>query len=114
MAIVNITCSNDADFYRQFVYQTIDGMPIDLTGSTLRMGIRQHAIDAKENILLTTENGALAIVDASNGKFTVWIAQAQLLTLPLGNYEHSLIRILGGMHFRVWSGTLANKPGASR
>jgi hypothetical protein len=115
VAVVNITCENDSDFYRQFVYQTIDGVPINLTGNTMRMGIRHRAADAKEELLLTTENGSLTIVDPANGKFTVWISKAQLLEdLPLGNYEHSLIRMVGGMHFRIWSGALINRAGASR
>ncbi|UEM11980.1 hypothetical protein J4G43_047325 [Bradyrhizobium barranii subsp. barranii] len=116
MAIVDITCENDADFIRGFVYQTTDTppVPVDLTGNTMRMGIRHRAADATEEMLLTTENGGIAITDAPNGKFTVWITQAQLLDLTVGDYEHSLIRITGGLHLRVWSGTLVNNPGASR
>ncbi|MBR0753522.1 hypothetical protein JQ604_15140 [Bradyrhizobium jicamae] len=114
MAIVNITCENDADFYRQFAYQFQDGTPIDLTGSAMRMGIRHRATDAHEDLLLTTENGGIAIVDATHGKFTVRITQAQLERLQLGDYEHSLIRMFSGMHLRVWSGSLINNAGASR
>ena len=114
MAIVNIITENDADFFRPFVYQTVDGSPIDLTGNTLRMGIRHHASDAHEDLLLTTENGALIITDAVNGQFSVLITQAQLLALHIGTYEHSLIRTVSGYKFRIWSGTLTNNPGASR
>ena len=114
MAIVTITCENDADFYRQFAYQSIDGTPIDLSGNTLRMGIRHHAIDAVVELLLTTENGGLLLTDPVNGRFTVWIKQAQLLELPLGTHDHSLIRAWGGVHYRIWSGTLKNNAGPSR
>ncbi|MGX1323248.1 hypothetical protein AB7M17_006701 [Bradyrhizobium sp. USDA 377] len=114
MAIVNITCQNDADFYRQFAYQTLDGAPIDLTGNAMRMGIRRHAADAAEEMLLTTENGGLAIVDPPHGKFTVRITQDQLVRLALGSYEHSLIRIVGTMQLRIWSGSLVNNAGATR
>jgi hypothetical protein len=89
MAIVNITVENDADFYRQFAYQTVDGDPIDLTGNTLRMGIRRRAADITEGMLLTTENGALAIVDPPNGIFTVRITQDQLVHLQLGDYART-------------------------
>jgi hypothetical protein len=116
MAIVNITVENDADFYRQFAYQTVDGLPIDLTGNTLRMGLRRHAQDAAEELLLTTENGALVIIDPTNGKFTVQITQDQLVHLDLGDYDHSLVRFITGttQRYRIWSGTLTNNPGASR
>jgi hypothetical protein len=115
MAIVNITVENDADFYRQFAYQTVDGAPIDLTGNTLRMGIRKRAEDVTEDMLLTTENGGLAIIDPVNGIFTVRLTQDQLVHLPVGDYEHSLIRLLSdNERYRMWSGTLTNNPGASR
>jgi hypothetical protein len=116
MAIVNITVENDADFYRQFAYQTVAGVPIDLTGNTLRMGIRQHAADVAEELLLTTENGALAIVaPATGGIFTVRITQDQLVHLAVGNYEHSLVRMPSTTEtYRIWSGTLTNNPGPSR
>jgi hypothetical protein len=115
MAIVNISCENDADFYRQFAYQLTDGTPIDLTGAKLRMGVRKRAEDVNEEILLTTENGGLAIIDAPNGKFTVKIVHDQLVRLPLGDYEHSLIRMpAGGGQYRMWSGALTNNAGASR
>lgn len=114
MAIVNITVENDADFYRQFAYQLIDGTPIDLTGNTLRMGLRHRAEEAHEDLLLTTENGGLAIIDAPNGKFTVLITQDQLVHLQLGAYEHSLIRFVASARYRIWSGSLVVNAGASR
>lgn len=117
MAICNITCENDADFIRGFVYQTTatPPVPIDLTGDKLRMEIRHRAEDVTAELLLTTENGSLTITDAPNGKFTVWIKQAELLGLPLGDYEHSLIRIRSsGLHLRIWSGALTNNAGPSR
>jgi hypothetical protein len=121
MAICDITCWNDADFIRGFIYQTLladgvtPGPPVDLTGNTMRMGIRFHASDVNEELLLTTENGGITITDAPNGKFTVTITEGQLQQLPLGPYEHSLVRITPAVqHLRVWSGTLTNNAGASR
>src|SRR5437764_4770940 len=116
MSVVDITCWNDSDFIRGFIYQTTDAtpVPINLTGNTMRMGVRHRAEDATEEMLLTTENGGLAITDAINGKFSVTITAAQLLQLPLGSYEHSLVRVASGQHLRVWSGTLINNAGASR
>ncbi|WP_063685510.1 hypothetical protein [Bradyrhizobium stylosanthis] len=117
MAICNITCWNDADFIRGFVYETADTppVPIDLTGNTMRMGIRHRAEDVTEEMLLTTENGGLSITDAPNGKFTLWITHAQLLELPLGDYEHSLIRSTAtGLQLRIWSGSLTVNAGPSR
>jgi hypothetical protein len=117
MAIVNITAENDADFIRGFVLQTNDAVPvaIDLTGNTLRMGVRKHAADVTEELLLTTENGGFAINDPTNGGFTLHITNEQLEQLQYTDYDHSLIRILpDGTRLRIWSGTLTVTPGASR
>ena len=118
MAIVNITTENDADFIRGFIYQTNaePPVPVDLTGNTMRMGIRRRAEDATEEMLLTTNvGGGLVITDPVNGRFTLAIKQKQLLELPVGEYEHSLIRTTpAGDQLRIWSGSLINNAGASR
>lgn len=116
MAICNITVENDSDFFRAFAYQYTDGSPINLTGNTMRMGIRRHAADAAEEMLLTTENGGLVVTDAANGKFSVRLTQDQLVRLPVGDYEHSLVRWITatGEKYRIWSGTLTNNAGATR
>lgn len=117
MVSCDITCENDVDFFRGFTHQTVDApvVPIDLTSNTMRMGIRHRAADVAEELLLTTENGGITINDPANGVFTILITHDQLLRLPLGDYEHSLIRITAsGLRLPVWSGTLTNNPGASR
>ncbi|MGY3119133.1 hypothetical protein ACVWXQ_003070 [Bradyrhizobium sp. S3.14.4] len=45
MATVNITIANDADFYRTFIWRTLAGSPIDLTGGVMEMMLRRHAKD---------------------------------------------------------------------
>jgi hypothetical protein len=115
MAIVNITTETDADFMRGFAYQyTPSNLPVDLTGNTMRMGIRKNAADVAEVLLLTTENGGITITDPVNGEFSIWMKQADLERLPIDIYEHSLIRFTGTLYLRIWSGTLNNTPGASR
>jgi hypothetical protein len=115
MAVVNITTQNDADWIRQFAYQTVSGVPIDLTGNKMRMGVRRHAEDVAEQLLLTTENSGITITDAPNGLFTVWISQDQLVRLQLGDYDHSLVRLPStGMQLRIWSGLLTVNAGPSR
>jgi hypothetical protein len=115
MAIVNITTENDADFIRQFRYETISGVPIDLTGNEMEMGIRRRAEDIAQQLLLTTGNGGISITDAPNGKFTIWITNEQLEKLQVGGYEHSLIRIQEtGLRLRIWSGNLTVNAGPTR
>ena len=116
MSIVNITTTSDADFFRGFAYQDTLGVPIDLTGNTMRMGVRRNADDVSEVLLLTTDSGGgLTITDAPNGKFSVWITQDQLLHLSPAQYVHSLIRTRpDGMQLKIWEGSLTNAAGPSR
>lgn len=114
MTTVNITVSNDADFYRTFVYQQIDGTPIDLTGGTMEMMLRRHATDVAVLMRLATDTGEIVILDPVGGTFTVRIEQERLEELGLGDYDHSNILSIGGNKIRVWSGTLTNNAGATR
>jgi hypothetical protein len=112
---VTITTENDADFERSFIYQYSNGVPVDMTGASLRMMLRRHAEDVTALLKLTTPSSGLTIDDPTNGRFTVTITQAQLLELDPGQYDHSLIMTTpDGEQTRIWSGTLTNLEGPSR
>ena len=114
MAIVNITVENDADFYRTFAWQTVAGVPIDMTGMTLEMMLRRHAEDVTAVLRLATDTNEIVLIDPVNGKFTVRISQEVLVQLGLGDFEHSNIATVGALKVRIWSGTLTNNAGATR
>ena len=114
MAIVNITVENDADFYRLFQYQTVSGVPIDISGVTLHMMLRRHASDDTALLRLATDTGEIVLVDPVQGKFSVRVAQAELERLGLGEYDQSLILTQGGFKRSVWTGTFVNNAGPSR
>jgi hypothetical protein len=115
MATVNITVTNDADFYRMFQYLQASGAPINLTGVQMEMMLRRHAEDDVALLHISTGTGEVVIVDAPNGFFSVRITQDVLVRLPLGDYEHSLImtQTAGNKH-RVWSGAFTNNAGPTR
>jgi hypothetical protein len=114
MAIVNITVENDADFYRTFIWQTIDGVPIDLTGGLLEMMLRRHAQDDTAVLRLGSDTGEIAMINPVAGQFTVRITQDTLERLALGDYDQSNIFNRNGLKIRVWSGTLTNNAGPTR
>ena len=113
-ATVNITVENDADFYRVFVYQTVSGVPVNLTGSTLEMMLRRRAEDVTAVLRLGTDTGELQFVNAVAGQFSVKIAQVELERLTLGDYAHSLIMTQGGFKSAIWYGSLTNNAGPTR
>ena len=114
MAIVNLTCENDADFYRTFQYLDVNNNPIDITGATFAMDVRRHAEDATVFLQLTSPDAGITATDPTNGFFTLLITREQLLQLSPGDYDQSLIMTLGGIRVRMWSGVLTNNWGPTR
>jgi hypothetical protein len=113
-ATVNITVTNDADFYQQFQYKTTAGASIDLTGSTMEMMLRRQAEDALAVLRIGTDTGEIKILNGSDGMFTVYIAQDVLERLGLGEFDHSNIMTRSGSKTKIWSGVLTNNAGATR
>jgi len=114
MATVDITVTNDADFYRTFVWQTLDETPINLTGGVMEMMLRRHAKDDAAVMRLGSDTGEIVFTNAAAGQFTVRIAQIELERLPLGDFDHSNIFTLAGNKTRVWHGVLTNEAGPTR
>jgi hypothetical protein len=115
MAICNIVVENDADFYRVFQYQTVSGVPIDITGASMWMMLRRHAEDVTAELRLGTDTGEIVLTDAVNGMFSVRIVQDELERLGLGDWQHSLIMSdAGGQKNSIWTGKLTNNAGPSR
>jgi hypothetical protein len=114
MATVNIIVENDADFYRTFVWQTLAGAPIDLTGGAMEMMLRRHAADETALLRLGSDTGEIVFTSATTGQFTLRIAQATLQQLGLGDFDQSNIFSRNGYKVRIWSGTLTNNAGATR
>jgi hypothetical protein len=115
MSTVNITVTNDADFYRAFQYVTAaTGAPIDITGASMEMMLRRHAEDAEALLRLATDTGEIVLYDPVNGFFTVMIRQDTLERLGLGDYDQSLVMTLGGLKIKLWDGMLVNNAGPTR
>jgi hypothetical protein len=114
MTTVNITVTNDADFYRTFQYVTVAGDPIDITGSQMVMMLRRRATDNAALMRLGTDTGEIVLIDPVNGKFTVKIRQYDLERLGLGEFAHSNIMTNAVGKQKVWSGALTNNAGPTR
>jgi hypothetical protein len=115
MATVNITVTNDADFYRKFQYiMSSSGAPINILGASMEMMLRRHAEDVEAVLRLATDTGEIVVTDPANGLFTLLIRQDVLQHLDLGDYDQSLIMTNGVDKTKIWSGTLTNNAGPTR
>jgi hypothetical protein len=127
-AQVNITAETDQDFYQIFQYLLPDGVtPIPIIGATFVMKVRRSAGDTGVLFAVTStlpSAGQIQIYDGPNGKFSVWIAQAQLLAAPIGTWSHSCTitmvqpnsGIAAPLTLPMWgsTSTFTIAPGASR
>ncbi|UGY16758.1 hypothetical protein HAP48_0004215 [Bradyrhizobium septentrionale] len=123
-ATVNITISNDADFYTLFQFTEADGItPISIVGATFIMGVRRTMQDPAALFMLTSTSsdaGGISIWDGPNGIFAVLIKKERLQKSPVGLFQQSLVCNLPASNGRpaltlpIWSGTLQNNMGASR
>jgi len=115
MTTVNITVTNDADFYRTFQYVMTSGDPIDVRGCTMEMMLRRRATDKTALLRLGTDTGEIVMIDAEQGKFTVKITQDTLERLGTGEFDHSNIMTNGmGGKVKIWDGVLTNSAGPTR
>lgn len=114
MAKVDITVTNDADFYRLFQYVTTGLVPINITGCSLEMKVRRRAEDHAALLRLGTDTGEIVLTDPTNGFFTVMIVKDELLRLGLGAFAHSNVMTFHGVLTSIWSGSLTVNAGAAR
>lgn len=87
-ATYDLLIEQGATFDQEFIWKDSTGTPIDLTGYTARMKIRQLKTDA-EIISLTSSSG---ITIASGGSITILITATQTAALPTcrGRYDLEL------------------------
>ncbi|MGY3130126.1 hypothetical protein ACVWZM_000808 [Bradyrhizobium sp. USDA 4501] len=115
MTVVNIITRSDSDFVRSFLYKTIEGAAIDLTGSKLHMMVRTKAERPTVYLDLSTDNEKIEIAPGITGEFKVTIRQSELEILRSDEYVHSLIRTRPDeMLEEVWHGTLTHAIGPTR
>jgi hypothetical protein len=110
-----ITIEQGATFSRSCVYKDSGGTPIDITGCTLRMDIREYAQDASALIQLSTGNGRIIITDPVGGAFTLTIAATDTAALHFENAVYDLeLEFLSGEVRRLIEGPVAMSFGVTQ
>jgi hypothetical protein len=116
MPTVNITIEDDADFQYLFIYK-VGGVPFDLTGASLEMGVRRQTVDVTSildlKMAVSTTSG-ISFDDAVNGRFVITILKEKLELIPPGEYKQSLIMTKNGLRKHIWSGIMKIIQGPTR
>ena len=95
--VMNVA-KND-DWIVPFVYGYFDTdgvtvVPIDLTGSLIKLEIRIQEIDHEALVSVFSPSNGIFFNDAVNGSFTITIDRAHLIRLAAGTYYADLVRLM--------------------
>jgi hypothetical protein len=104
--------AKNADWVVPFLYGTLaaDGVtiiPIDLTGSILKMEIKKQEGDNEGTVYVYSPDGGIFInTDPTTGQFWIVIDRDHSIRLGAGGYVADLIRLMpNGYQERLWEGT---------
>jgi hypothetical protein len=117
-ATMNIALNED--WIVPFVYGTYaaDGVTvvgIDLTGSTLKLEIREQESDNEAIVSVYSPSNGIAITNMTGGAFTITLARGILWRLAPGNYVCDLVRLMAnGYQERLIDATATVVQGTSR
>jgi hypothetical protein len=117
-----INIALNADWVVQFQYGTYapDGVtiiPVDLTGSTVKMEIRLFETDHEALVSVSTNNGGIYFLngDPTTGQFVIAITRDRQAHLFAGNFVADIVRLLAnGYQERIVDATVTVAEGTTR
>jgi hypothetical protein len=116
-AVHNLVIRPGVTFVKTFNWYTKDSVtlvktPVNLTGYTARMDIRENVGDAAAVLTCTTENGRIALNSSGEIKITINAATTALYTTELAVYDLLLVAP-GGEVTEFISGSVTLKKGVT-
>lgn len=110
----DILIEQGATFQLNLVWKDSLGAPINLTGYTARMQVRQKIADAAPLLSFTTENGAITLGGTAGTIAIVGLATlTDALTVKSGVYDLELVSG-GGIVTRLIEGAVTISPQVTR
>ena len=112
--------AKNEDWIVPFLYQSVDSTgtvytPIDLTGSTLKLEIRNQETDHEALVSVYSPDGGIILTSATGGQFTIAILRDEMTHLVAGQYYTDLVRLMPtGYQERMWEGVAVVVEGTTR
>jgi hypothetical protein len=119
-AAINIAKNEDWVVPFQYGYYDTDGvtvLPIDLTGSTIKMEIRIQETDHEALVSVFSPDNGIVFDndDPTTGRFTITLLRSNLIRLATGSYVTDLVRLMPqGYQERIFEGTAEVVEGTTR
>lgn len=116
-AKLDLTFYQGATYRRSFQWQTgATPSPVNLTGYSARMQVRRKLSDPDPPLLeLTTQNGGIAITNAAEGRFELFVSASDTAALSFrsGVYDLELVAPSGDV-IRLFEGNAILSPEVTR
>lgn len=111
--IYNATIDQGATWSVTVTYTDSTGAPINLTGYTAAMQVRQQYSSADPDLTLTTANGGIAITPLT-GVVVITMTATQTASLEEGYYVYDVELTSGSFVDRMMQGQLTVAPEVTR
>ncbi len=108
----NMICPQGATFAKQLTY-AIDDVPVNLTGYTARMQVREKHTSKNFVTSLTTENGGIVLGGAA-GTINIYIPDENTSTITAKDYVYDIELISTGEVYRLLEGKFIVTPEVTR
>lgn len=115
-ANIDLTIYQGSTFSKTFQWKTGNPpTPVNLTGYTARMQIRQKVTSETPIITLTTENGRIIIRDPLEGRFSLEISAEDTAALSFKSAVYDLeFSSPSGIVVRLFEGSVTLSPEVTR
>ena len=109
----DITIEQGSGFTLPLVYEAPEGSPVNLTGSTARMHVREKYSSVEKYIELTTANGRITL--GPNGSITLSLTAAETAALAFsrGVYDLEIVPP-AGQPYKIIKGNVFLKREVTR
>jgi hypothetical protein len=108
----NMVCPQGSTFNKQLTY-SINDVPVNLTGYTARMQVREKHTSTTAQLALNTENGGV-ILGGSLGTITININASSTSALVAKDYVYDLEIVSAGTVTRIIEGKFIVTPEVTR
>ena len=111
--LVNFVCPQGSTFKRTLLY-TIDNVPVDLSGYSARLQVREAYYSADPLLSLATSGSGITI-SGSSGSISLYVSSTATDSLPAGTHVYDLELINPSAEVdRLIQGEWTVTPGVTR
>lgn len=110
----NIIADQGATFSRLITWKSDSGTPIDITGYSGRMQVRQRFVSDTAVLSLTSPSSGISL-GTTNGQITITVSASTMAGIDSGDYRYDLEMVSSaGAVTRLLQGTFTIRPEVTR